>query len=70
MRRTDEAKPQPAELGVAEVVTPEVSDDDVRGLLWDLTDEQRKRISEYIVAGMRGCGAARPTDAGPCPGGR
>jgi hypothetical protein len=54
MRRTDEAKPQPAELGVAEVVTPEVSDDDVRGLLWDLTDEQRKRISEYIVAGMRG----------------
>jgi hypothetical protein len=53
MRRTDEA-PQPPESGVAEVVTPEVSDDDVRGLLWDLTDEQRKRISEYIVAGMRG----------------
>ena len=53
MRRTDEA-PQPAEPGVADVVTPEVSDDDVRGLLWDLTDEQRKRISEYIVAGMRG----------------
>jgi hypothetical protein len=60
MRRTDEATVQPAESGVAEVVTPEVSDDDVRGLLWDLTEEQRKRISEYIVAGMRGVRRSSP----------
>ena len=54
MTRADEADGRPAEPGIAEVVTPEVTDDDVRGLLWDLTDEQRERISEYIVAGMRG----------------
>ena len=54
MTRAEEANGRPAEPGVADVVTPEVTDDDVRGLLWDLTDEQRERISEYIVAGLRG----------------
>jgi hypothetical protein len=54
MTRADEVDCRPAESGVADVVTPEVTDDDVRGLLWDLTDEQRERISEYIVAGLRG----------------
>ena len=54
MTRAEEADPRPAESGIADVVTPEASDDDARGLLWDLTDEQRKRISEYIIAGMRG----------------
>jgi hypothetical protein len=45
---------RPDESGVVDVVTPEVWDDDARGLLWDLTDEERERIAEYIVAGMRG----------------
>ena len=54
MTRAEEANCRPAEPGIADVVTPEVADDDVRGLLWDLTDEQRERISEYIVAGLRG----------------
>lgn len=54
MTRADQVDTSPAESGVADLVTPEVSDDDARGLLWDLTDEQRERIAEYIVAGMRG----------------
>ena len=54
MTRADQVDCPPAEPGVADVVTPEASDDDTRGLLWDLTEEQRERISEYIVAGMRG----------------
>ena len=54
MTRAEETDTRPGEPGIADVVTPEASDDDARGLLWDLTDEQRKRISEYIIAGMRG----------------
>ena len=54
MTRAEEADTRPAESGIADVVTPEASEDDARGLLWDLTDEQRRRISEYIIAGMRG----------------
>jgi hypothetical protein len=46
--------------GTAEVQTAEADADEVRGLRWELTDDQRAEIRDTVLASLRSIGKQQP----------